>query len=117
MAKYQTTGKIKIPLVTMHTTLDPVIPYWHEILYKSKVLAEDSSSLTQISVARYGHCAFYSEEMLLAFNRLLGNAGGTSMDTYLSALPNQALPGKVQETDPAVWQCILRGCQRQIGWL
>ncbi len=91
MAKYQTTGKIKIPLVTMHTTLDPVIPYWHEILYKSKVLAaKDSSSLTQISVARYGHCAFYSEEMLLAFNRLLGNAGGTSMDTYLSALPNQA---------------------------
>jgi pimeloyl-ACP methyl ester carboxylesterase len=91
MAKYQTTGKIHIPLVTMHTTLDPVIPYWHEILYSNKVRAAgDSANLTKFSIARYGHCTFYAEEMLLAFYRLLGNAGGTSMDTYLSALPNQA---------------------------
>jgi len=91
MAKYQTTGKLHIPLVTMHTTLDPVIPYWHEILYGNKVMAaKDSANLTNISIARYGHCAFYAEEMLLGFNRLLGNSGGTSMNIYLSALPNQA---------------------------
>jgi hypothetical protein len=71
-----------------------VIPFWHEGLYLLKVLfnkqnPKSYTHLTSIAIARYGHCAFYSEEMLLAFNRLLGNAGGVTMNTYLSTLPDQ----------------------------
>ena len=92
---YQTSGNLTIPLVTMHTTGDPVVPFWHEGLYFLKVLFNKTNpksykNLTNITIARYGHCSFYAEELLLAFNRLLGNAGGTTMNTYLSALPNQA---------------------------
>jgi pimeloyl-ACP methyl ester carboxylesterase len=91
MAKYQTTGNLRIPLVNMHTTLDPIVPFWHQTLYSMKVRAKgDSANLTSISIGRYGHCSFYAEEMLLGFNRLLSKAGGPSMAAYLSALPNQA---------------------------
>jgi len=91
MAKYQTSGKLLIPLVNMHTTLDPIVPFWHQALYTNKVRAKGSTAnYSSISIGRYGHCSFYAAEMLLAFNRLLTNAGGPTMATYLSALPNQA---------------------------
>jgi pimeloyl-ACP methyl ester carboxylesterase len=35
---YQTSGKLKVPLVTMHTLGDPIVPYWHETLYNIKTL-------------------------------------------------------------------------------
>ena len=93
MAKYQTSGNLSMPLVNMHTTLDPIVPFWHQAMYSNKVRAKgNSANLTSISVGRYGHCTFYAEEMLLAFNRLLTNAGGPTVatSTYLAALPNQA---------------------------
>jgi hypothetical protein len=55
------------------------------------------TNLTSIGIARYGHCSFYAEEMLLAFYRLLGNAGGTTMDTYLSALPSRGSQERFQK--------------------
>jgi len=30
VARYQTSGQLTIPLVTMHTTGDEIIPFWHE---------------------------------------------------------------------------------------
>ncbi len=91
MKKYQTTGKLTIPLVNMHTTLDPIVPFWHQGLYTNKVRAKGSSAnYSYISIGRYGHCTFYAEEMLLAFDRLLSKSGGPTMATYLAALPNQA---------------------------
>jgi pimeloyl-ACP methyl ester carboxylesterase len=80
---YQTTGQLAKPLVTLHTTLDPVVPYWHEGLYKAKVVgAGKSDMLTEFPIVgdpdgdppfgdRYGHCNFTSAEIMGAFGVLL----------------------------------------------
>ena len=35
---YETTGNLMHPMVTMHTTGDPIVPGWHQGLYTEKVL-------------------------------------------------------------------------------
>lgn len=68
---YQTTGRLTVPLYTMHTTLDPVIPYWHADLYAQKVAATGSSFYYQHQkVTAYGHCAFQALDLLATFNAL-----------------------------------------------
>lgn len=69
---YETTGVLTIPLVTLHTTGDEVIPFWHEALYLEKVRAKGTGSfLTQSPVVRYGHCNFTTQEIVAAFLRLV----------------------------------------------
>ena len=54
---YDTSGLLGDPLVTLHTLSDPIVPYWQETLYASKVQAANrSSELSQIPVVSYGHC-------------------------------------------------------------
>lgn len=70
--QYQTTGRIKIPVVTLHTTLDPVVPIWHQTEYSAQVQAAGASSLyVAYQDANYGHCAFNPLQVLSAFNRLV----------------------------------------------
>ncbi len=72
-AKYETTGQLTVPLVTMHTTGDPIIPYWHAARYRGKTILADNIALHEhIEVVRYGHCNFRTiEEVLPAFNKLV----------------------------------------------
>ena len=42
---YQTSGRLGVPLVTLHTTADPIVPYWHEPLYSLKALLGGSGLL------------------------------------------------------------------------
>ncbi|MBN2243336.1 MAG: alpha/beta hydrolase [Acidobacteria bacterium] len=73
----QTSGRLTSPLVTAHTTQDPIVPYWHETIYNLKTLF--SGSLLHhlnIPVSRYGHCAFTQEELLTAFAVMLFMSGG-----------------------------------------
>lgn len=73
-AHYQTTGKLNSPLVTLHTTGDPIIPYWHKPLYRLKTLASGSTlKHVNIPVFRYGHCNFEVVEVLVAFGILVLN--------------------------------------------
>lgn len=68
LAKYQTTGKLRRPLVTLHTAWDPVVPAWQESLYARKVAgAGKSYLLVRYPVLRFGHCAFSEGEVLIAF--------------------------------------------------
>ncbi len=72
LVAYETTGKLTIPLVTLHTTGDEQVPFWHEALYLAKVQSSKTGSLlTQIPVARYGHCNFTTQEIVGAFLRLV----------------------------------------------
>jgi hypothetical protein len=69
---YQTTGQLTVPLVTMHTTLDQQVPYWHQQLYRIKVIQRDSLAFHQpITVDRYGHCYFEASDALGAFLQLV----------------------------------------------
>ena len=69
---YQTTGRLTVPLSTMHTTLDPVIPYWQADLYAQKVAATDSTFFYRHQkVTGYGHCVFQPLDILAAFEALV----------------------------------------------
>jgi pimeloyl-ACP methyl ester carboxylesterase len=84
LAAYQTNGVPKVPLVTLHTTGDPVIPFWHENLYLDKVPLVWRLNLVQLGASRYGHCQFTSAEALAAFNTLVQLVGNTDRgQTYL----------------------------------
>jgi len=71
-AHYQTTGKLSRPVVTLHTTQDPIVPYLHEPLYTLKTLF--SGSLLEhvnLPVSSYGHCNFQESDLLTAFGLLV----------------------------------------------
>jgi len=70
--KYQTKGLLKRPLVLLHTTGDPIVPFWHTALYSQKVIQNGTTQyLNVIPITRYGHCMFKPEEELLAFQTML----------------------------------------------
>jgi hypothetical protein len=75
-ARYDTTGRLSKPLVTIHTTRDPQVPYEHEVLYEAKCEAAGKADLHRnFEVDRFGHCLFEKDELLLAFGTLLQMAG------------------------------------------
>ena len=79
LASFETTGQLQVPLVTLHTTGDPVIPFGQEALYAEKVSqAGASAELTQTSVSRPGHCAFQASEVFGAFATLWQKIGAGS---------------------------------------
>lgn len=54
---YQPRGNLMVPLLTLHTTMDPDVPFFHEAaLAKIVATAKRSQWLAQQSVQRYGHC-------------------------------------------------------------
>ena len=72
---YQTTGILTVPLITMHTTSDPVVPYAQAELYGQKVAEQGSSAFYRhYPIPRYGHCAFNPLELLSAFAELESKA-------------------------------------------
>ena len=71
LVPYETSGRVKRPLVTIHTTGDEVVPYWQELRYLNKVETSKKGQVTPIRIVRYGHCEFSSQEVLGAFNLLV----------------------------------------------
>jgi len=71
---YGTPGK---PLITMHTAGDPIVPFWHERLYRAKVSSNGQISFYHnFPVMRYGHCNFTEDEVLKAFAALVFQVTG-----------------------------------------
>lgn len=66
------TGKLSIPVLTMHTTGDGLVVPENEQAYASVVRrAGDSAMLRQVFVSRAGHCAFTPAETITAVQILL----------------------------------------------
>lgn len=75
LARFETSGRITRPVVTLHTTGDPIVPVAHQGLYTAKVEAEGAGALLEEdAVDRYGHCTFEQGELIAAFNTLAGTA-------------------------------------------
>jgi pimeloyl-ACP methyl ester carboxylesterase len=72
-AHYETSGRPGVPLLTIHTSLDPQVPYRHEQLYLAKTRKSKSYPRRHfnIRVERYGHCQLTRNEVTLAFAALL----------------------------------------------
>lgn len=70
---YEPTGALRIPIVTLHNPLDPVVPAFHEALLASSAAAAGyGDALTQWpSATPYGHCAFDATEVMAAFGALV----------------------------------------------
>jgi pimeloyl-ACP methyl ester carboxylesterase len=75
---YQTTGRLAAPVVTLHTTADPIVPYWHEPLYSWKALRSGLLH-TNLPVFRYGHCRFRAEEALVGLGLLVLKVEGREL--------------------------------------
>jgi hypothetical protein len=90
-ALYQTSGKLRRQLVTMHTTLDHVVPYWHEPLYTLKTLLRGSFLYhTNLPVVRYGHGTFKLSEILAGFAVLVLKVTLTDLILAENVLPDGA---------------------------
>jgi pimeloyl-ACP methyl ester carboxylesterase len=77
---YEPTGNLEVPFVSLHTSMDPVVPFFHEATYRSLVEANgQASNLHQITVERYGHVQFTPEEIVGGFEQMIGLAGGQSV--------------------------------------
>ena len=69
---YQPSGQLSFPVLTLHTTQDPSVPFFHENLFASLVGGAGTGNfLVQRSINRYGHCAFTVAEMVTAFTDLV----------------------------------------------
>lgn len=100
MKLYETTGKPQIPLITLHTIADPVVPWLHEVGYFIKALQNGSlQRLVQIPVFRNGHCNFEPGDVLWAFLVMLAQKSGSSTKTMMEDLTEaqrQLLPAEVR---------------------
>jgi pimeloyl-ACP methyl ester carboxylesterase len=69
---YRPSGSLQRPLVTLHTTRDPSVPFRHELIYFNRAaLLGTDDQLIVLPVDREGHCAFTAQEMLGALGALL----------------------------------------------
>ena len=72
---YRPSGLLQRPLVTLHTTGDPGVPYRHELIYFNRAaLLGTDDKLTVLPVDRAGHCAFKAQEVVGGLAALLLNA-------------------------------------------
>ncbi len=68
---YEPTGNLKIPVLRMHTTRDPSVPYRHETVFAQKVLDAGASAMLRTRpINRFGHCTFNTNEMVGALQDL-----------------------------------------------
>ena len=97
---YQTTGKLNTPLVTLHTTGDPIVPYWHELLYAVKVWGSGhGSELFSIPIVAYGHCNFTAQQAMFAYLIMVYKATGTLPVIPTVLAPNSTAVLNAQQFD------------------
>jgi pimeloyl-ACP methyl ester carboxylesterase len=78
---FETSGALTVPVGTLHTTGDPVVPAAQETSYAGKVAAHGASSLLdQEAPDRYGHCTFTGGEVLQAFAGVTARAAARRVD-------------------------------------
>jgi len=83
------SGRLTRPMLTIHTTGDPLVPVQVEHAYRDAV--GSSALLRQAFVHRAGHCTFTTGEMLAALRALEGRIStGRWPDTSANALNRAA---------------------------
>jgi pimeloyl-ACP methyl ester carboxylesterase len=76
LKRFDTSGKLAVPLATLHTSGDPIVPVGQSERYAEKVASSGAAGLLVQSrtVTRYGHCAFQLGEVLDAFGAVIERA-------------------------------------------
>ena len=95
---YQTSGDLTVPVVTLHTLGDEVVPYPHEPLYRAKILAHgDQAQHVNVPSPRFGHCNFSAAEVLASFAILIYKVSGELPLGAESILPDPQLRQRYQD--------------------
>jgi pimeloyl-ACP methyl ester carboxylesterase len=70
---YEPDGRLQIPVLTLHTTRDPLVRFAHEAVYAGIVAdAGRSEMLVQRTFNRFGHCTFITlDEQVAALEDLV----------------------------------------------
>ena len=68
---YETSGALRVPLVTLHTTGDDVVPITQELFYLLKARPSDRGRFIPLPVVRHGHCTFTANEILTGLGLLV----------------------------------------------
>jgi len=77
LAPFETDGSIEVPAVGMHTTLDPIIPFFQGLTYRFQtLLAGTGFGYNFLPIRSYGHCAFQAPQVLAGFALMVLKAGG-----------------------------------------
>jgi len=77
LRRFDPTGDIEAPLVTLHTTCDELVPFWHELIYWQLAQSQgDADQLLVLPSHQCGHCTFEVRELLLAFAALVYRVEG-----------------------------------------
>ena len=93
------TGRLPVPVLTMHTTGDGLVVPENEQAYRSAVdRAGDGAALRQIFVHRAGHCAFTPAETITAVQALVNRVDTGRWD--LSALDPAGLNAQAAALGP-----------------
>ncbi|HEU5170785.1 MAG TPA: hypothetical protein VFU46_09615 [Gemmatimonadales bacterium] len=82
-AKYETDGKLRVPVVTIHNLFDPIVSFAQEALYAAKVQAASAGSLltpfpTPLA-SPFGHCVFTLAEVQGALALLVSEVSGQAL--------------------------------------
>jgi hypothetical protein len=83
----QTSARLTRPLVTIHTTGDPIVPIWHQSLYRNRLSFFGKLLHTPITIHRYGHCNLTDAELLAAFAVLVLKVTGFDLVVSNNVLP------------------------------
>ena len=88
LQRFETAGQLQRPIVNLHTTGDPIVPFSQAGLYAAKVQSAGAGSeFTEIDVDRFGHCTFQPAELLDAFGRLRGKLGTGGASVLAQSFP------------------------------
>jgi pimeloyl-ACP methyl ester carboxylesterase len=91
-AHYQTSGEPGVPIVTLHTTRDPIVPYWHEPIYRWRVRASGNPTLhTNIPIPGHGHCNFTVGQALFGFGLLVFQVRNNELQNLEAVLTPEQL--------------------------
>jgi pimeloyl-ACP methyl ester carboxylesterase len=88
LSRFQTSGNLQVPLSTLHTTGDPIVPFNQSESYGEKVSqAGKAQFLGHQSIDRHGHCAFEGIEVLGAFTALMERVRARPAATLMALAP------------------------------
>jgi hypothetical protein len=91
-ARYETSGDLAMPYVSLHTTGDPIVQFVQQPLYRLKALvAGGYREHSALPVFRYGHCSFEEGDLSLGLALLLLKVGASTTPTLAAALPTPAV--------------------------
>jgi hypothetical protein len=97
LKKFETSGRLRRPVVSLHTTGDPIIPFLQQTLYQAKVFGvPNAAPFAAFPIVRYGHCTFTKAEVLAGF-ALVVQETGEDFVVPAAEFPNQTAASEFLE--------------------